>query len=282
MSEANQTSSATQESNSQGQSQTSQQQGLPTLGENWYQQLPEDIRDEAALKTIHDLPSLAKSFVHAQKAVGMDKVVLPSKHATEQDWKQFWNKVGLPEKFEEYKVDPPKDAEINTEFFGSVKKKMHELGFLPKQASELLNWYVGEEKKMLEARVEQGKSMMEEHKNTLKKEWGKAYDQNIERAKQAVKFLADPDLTKFLDETGAGSQPSVVKAFAKFAELLKEDAVHGLKSQSVRKPTDAQVEIGTIMANMEHPYHNTSHPNHRAAVKEMSDLYSEAYPDQDQ
>jgi hypothetical protein len=44
--------------------------------------LPEDLRMEPSLRNFTDPASLAKSYVHAQRMIGADKIPLPGKTAT--------------------------------------------------------------------------------------------------------------------------------------------------------------------------------------------------------
>ena len=41
---------------------------------DWRSTLPDDIKADESLKHIQDVPSLAKSYIHAQKMVGSDKI----------------------------------------------------------------------------------------------------------------------------------------------------------------------------------------------------------------
>ena len=38
---------------------------------------------------------MAKSLVNAQSMIGVDKIAIPGKHATDEDWGEVWRK-GLP------------------------------------------------------------------------------------------------------------------------------------------------------------------------------------------
>lgn len=254
--------------------------GLPQLGEKWYEALPEDMRDDPSLKLIPDIPTMAKTLIHAQKAIGADKVPLPSKHATEEDWKRFYNKIGLPEKFDDYKIEAPKDAVINEEFFKGAREQMFKQGVLPKQAQEMMNWYLAEEKKYSEINANNLKNTTSNWEKGLKDEWGQAYDQKLGIAKQAVKFINDPELDKFLNESLAGRNPSVIKAFEKLGQLLVEDKVIQPAGNSMKlSPKEAENQANLIMGNLEHPYHNPAHPGHANAVAEVQELFSAAYPD---
>ena len=56
--------------------------------------LAEDIRNEPSLQNIQDVDQLAKGYVHEQRMVGADKIPLPNKHATDEDWNQFYSRLG--------------------------------------------------------------------------------------------------------------------------------------------------------------------------------------------
>ena len=72
---------------------------------NWRESLPDDLRDDPSLKSIQDVPGLAKSFIHAQKMVGADKIPVPTEHATKEDWDAVYSKLGRPATPDDYKVE---------------------------------------------------------------------------------------------------------------------------------------------------------------------------------
>ena len=52
---------------------------------DWKESLSEELRSDKSLENIKDIEGLAKSYVHAQKLVGADKIPVPNKFATEKD-----------------------------------------------------------------------------------------------------------------------------------------------------------------------------------------------------
>ena len=73
--------------------------------------LAEDVRNEPSLQNIQDVDQLAKGYVHAQRKVGADKIPLPNKHATDDDWNQFYSRLGRPDTPEGYEVQYTPPAE---------------------------------------------------------------------------------------------------------------------------------------------------------------------------
>jgi len=70
--------------------------------ENWKDSLPDDLKGEKALESIQDIPGLVKSYVHAQKMIGSDKIPVPNKYATDEDWQAVYSKLGRPESPDAY------------------------------------------------------------------------------------------------------------------------------------------------------------------------------------
>jgi hypothetical protein len=64
---------------------------------------------------------------------------------------------------------------------------------------------------------------------------GDAYDQNLGMAVKAIEAFGDDDLRAFLDQTGAGSHPAVVKAFMRAGKTLGEAPVVGQANGSAKK-----------------------------------------------
>jgi hypothetical protein len=75
------------------------------FSENWRDGLPEGIRGEHCLDNIKNISALANSYVHAQKAIGANKVALPNENSTEEDWTAFYKACGRPESETAYTTD---------------------------------------------------------------------------------------------------------------------------------------------------------------------------------
>ena len=73
--------------------------------------LPEDLRGEPSLKNFTDAGSLAKSFVHAQRMIGAEKLPLPGKSATEDEWNTIYSKLGRPDSAADYQVEGVQNLE---------------------------------------------------------------------------------------------------------------------------------------------------------------------------
>ena len=59
---------------------------------NFKDLIPENFREEKALDNFNNMEDFVKSYLHAQKLVGADKIPVPNKHATEEDWNEVFEK----------------------------------------------------------------------------------------------------------------------------------------------------------------------------------------------
>ncbi len=264
------------------QESTNSQAGTQSAGGNqasdWKLALPKEIQSDPALGVIHDVAGLAKSYINAQKLVGADKIPVPSKHATEDDWKNVFHKLGLPQKAEDYKVTLPKDVTLDAEVLKQFQVAAHGAGVLPQQAGKLAEWFIKYNSEATSKIQESAKTAQAKGLEDLKKDWGQAFDKNVAIAQMVVKDFADDATFKYLDESGLGNDVNLIRFLSKIGSSMGEDKIKGagITAQSVT-PKDAKAQIDMVMKNKSHPYWDKEHTNHHAAVKEMQDLFNQAY-----
>jgi hypothetical protein len=257
---------------------------IPTMTlDKWKESLPEDIRNDPALKHITDIQGLTKSYLSGQKMIGADKVPIPGKHATPDDWKAFYQRIGHPANLQDYKLELPNDAGFDEEFVGKLREQAFELGILPNQMNKLLGWYSGANKSAIEKMNTDYKTKTLEAVGSLQKEWGQAFGDKVETAKRAAKYFAEkngiPNINTWLDGTGMGDDPTMIKFLAFLGGFLKEDGIHGAEfTPSAQTPNQIDGEIKTILGDPKHPYFDKTHPNHKAAVDHMQKLYGQMFP----
>ena len=76
----------------------------PSVPDDWRSTIPEEIRGHKSLDHIQDVGALAKSYVNAQSMIGADKVAIPGKHATDDDWIEVYARLGRPDSPEGYEL----------------------------------------------------------------------------------------------------------------------------------------------------------------------------------
>jgi hypothetical protein len=254
----------------------------PYPKEDWRHDLPDDIRNDDSIKILNDVHTLAKSYVHARKAIGAEKVALPSKHSTPDDIQKFYDQLGRPT-LDKYEVAPPKDAKfVKPEILSKLKPIAHKAGIMPDQLQEILNFYEQDTAAEMTAMQTAQDQQIQQGITQLKEKWGTAFDQRATWAKKLFAENGSPELAKFLDENKAvGSNAMLIEFAAKVGEMIyKEDTIRSGGNESVLlDPTQALVKANNILADAKHPYNDNTHPNHAAAVREVKELFEQAHPE---
>jgi hypothetical protein len=249
--------------------------------ENWRDGIAEEFRNDPTVQACADVPSMAKMLVHAQKQIGADKIPIPGKHATEQDWASVYSKLGLPASLDSYDVQFPEGPQFADEGIQKVlKENAHKAGILPKQLNALLAGFNEHATQSQEAQQKESERSLQEGLQSLQKEWGNAFNDEVNTARQAIRHVNDAQFMEWLNETGMANNPMMVKVFNKLGKLLKEDGIGSQGDSGRQTPKMVTEEINKIMADTSHPYHDANHPNHKAAVQEMMDLHTQANPEE--
>ena len=243
--------------------------------------LPEDIRADASLQNFKDAGQLAKSYVHAQRMVGADKMPVPNKNFTEDDWKQTFSKLGVPETPDDYKVNYTLQEGADPQPVKNFVSHAHKLGMLPQQVQGILDYYGNLENQGNEEMQKQAELNKLNSEQELRKEFGLAYDKKINQANNVFgKFFVD-DLkdVKLQDGSDILNHPGFIKSLAKLSDNFSEDNLGPDQTESSGfTPNEAQKEVSKIMGDQTHPYWLKDHPGHAAAVKEVANLQNMIHP----
>jgi hypothetical protein len=241
--------------------------------ENWRDGLPADLKDDPSMKVVTDIPNLAKAYVHAQRAIGMEKIVLPGKNATDEEWNQIYRKLGVPEKADDYPLEKPQGTKYTDAEIKSFKEQAHKLGLQPKQAANLLGWLESKNLEAMKAAETAQSNTRAQWLQETKAQFGTAFDSEVAGVKAVFREFGDPQAKEFLESTGLTDNPHLVRVFAKVAKLLGEDKLRaGGGDPLMLTPDLAQKEINKIMGDKSSPYWDKGHPAHGQVVAEMARL----------
>ena len=238
-----------------------------TPNTDWKSNLSDEIRADKSLENINDIESLAKSYVHAQKLVGADKIPVPNKFATDKDWDAVYEKLGRPKTADEYKFDV---KDVDQAGLNSFKEQAHKMGLLPHQANEMVKWYQTNETATLAAKDETAEKARTESVANLKQEFGLAFDQKLKAASAMAKQYVAADVldAPMADGSKLGDNPAIIKAFANLAEKMGEDQFVTASGPTYMTPKQIDKQIGELTAP-DSAYWDKQHPNHSQAVEEV-------------
>jgi hypothetical protein len=254
--------------------------------------IPQEYKGHPSLAPIKDMGGLVKSFISAQEMVGKNKVVLPGENATEQDWAEFYGKLGRPESPDKYGIAPPKDLpegfQVNEEYLKTLGTLFHKHGLTTKQAQALFNDLNGVAVESFKKESETSTASRTEAMAKLRTDFGAQFDIKIDAARRAVSAFVSDEQKQWLAESGLGSDHNMIRIFSevgmKLAEHSTEGGGDGGGFGSNLSPSQAQAEITQLQSDSEFmkQYMDQYHPQHAVAVKRMESLFSRAYPSEKQ
>lgn len=250
----------------------------PETNTDWRAALSDELRADKSLENIKDIPSLAKSYIHAQKLVGADKIPVPNKHATEDDWNAVYSKLGRPETADGYKFNLPEDQKVDEEGLKVFADHAHKLGLLPNQAEGMVKFYNEMQANQLKEQDSTALAGRQKAMDELQTEWGQAYKQKVSQANNIVASVFPPGFmsTNLADGTKLGDHPAVIKAFADLASKMGEDKIPQAEGPTYLTPKQLDKEIATLQAPGS-AYWDKNHPNHKAAVEEVQALFEQKH-----
>ena len=242
----------------------------PQATTDWKASLSEEIRSDKSLENIKDIEGLAKSYVHAQKMVGSDKIPVPNKYATDKDWDAVYEKLGRPKSADGYKYDLPQDKQVDEASLKEFSSQAHKLGLLPTQANGVVKFYNEMTAKSIQDADSKALAARENSTKELKQEWGQAFDQKINQAATLAKSVGATELfdTNLADGTKLGDHPVMIKAFAELADKMGEDTITQASGPAYLTPNQIEKQIGEL-TQVGSAYWDKNHINHQAAVEEV-------------
>jgi hypothetical protein len=249
----------------------------PSNFQDWEQALQgidADLKEDPSLKAVGNFPELVKQFVNSQRMIGKDKFVVPDQHATNEDWRNnVWHKLGLPEKFDDYKVAA--EGTANEEVLEGFRKAAYEANLLPGQMQAIYDFYSRYEGEQIEQVQESQQREIDEGISGLKTEWGEGFDRKVDAARNALNTFADDHDKEYLEKTGLGNNARLIRILANVGENLAEDTFkEEAKGAFGMTPDEAMNEANAIMADFNGAYYDKLHPNHKMLVQKVNKLIS--------
>ena len=249
--------------------------------ENWKDGFPDEIKNHPSMESLDGVEALAKSWVNAQKLIGKEKLPIPTGADDKEGWNTVFTRLGRPEKAEGYEVNKegvPTEVPIDDSFLKNFKENAHALGLNPVQMQGFFDWWVNTEKGIADQINASDQSDKQIAETALRQDWGKAYEQNVKLASTVITKFGGSDVQKLLASNYA-NDPMVIRLLASIGKTMSEDDLLGEGGLPTHTPAEAQIEIDRIKGDMKHPYYKADHPEHKAAVEFMQNLFKMVYPE---
>ena len=245
------------------------------VAKTWKEAISEEFRNDPNIEKFTEIDALAKSYINATQMIGKDKVAVPNKNSTEDQWNEVYDKLGRPESADKYSLNAKSEVvPIDDNAIKQFAENAHQLGLNNKQAQGILEFY----KNNMEGMAQQAKVDTEtaqvQSEQQLRQEWGREFDTNVKKAGALAKANMNPEILdmQLKDGMRLGDHPEIIKGFAKIAGMMSEDKIVSTESENVSSNTDVETEISDIMNNKDGPYWNKSHPDHDKMVQQVYTL----------
>tara|TARA_R110002153_G_scaffold187360_3_gene340388 strand:- start:2536 stop:3378 length:843 start_codon:yes stop_codon:yes gene_type:complete len=254
-------------------------QSDPVVSESdWKDSIPVDIRDNPNFAKYTSMESFAKGHLNAVSMLGKTPELKVPDNSDERS--DFWNKLGRPEAPEGYEFKKHEAPEGLQDYvdgrISSFRDMSHGIGLSSEQANAIHDWYMEGNSENASSIEEQRINAQKESFDTLKSEWGEAYDKHINFAKATLAEFGDESLVDYLEQTGLGNNASLLRAFSKIGQGMKGDAFLE-SSDTSESPAAIDGQVKEIMAKPE--YWNADSPERPALVRKVADLMERMHPE---
>ena len=241
----------------------------------WKEAISEEFRNDPNIEKFTEIDALAKSYINATQMIGKDKVAVPNKNSTDDQWNEVYDKLGRPESADKYSLNAKSEVvPIDEQAIKQFAENAHQLGLNNKQAQGILEFYKNNMEGMAHQAKVDTETAQAQSTQELRQEWGREFDTNIKKAGALAKANMNPEILdmQLKDGMRLGDHPEIIKGFAKIAGMMSEDKIVSTESENVSSNTDVETEISDIMNNKDGPYWNKSHPDHDKMVQQVYTL----------
>lgn len=272
-----------------GQQQAQGQQQSGAQGDQQQQQqtssfaLPDAYKSEKVFEGVKSVDDVFKMALEGQKMIGRGLFLPDDKEPDEvktDKWNKVYTKLGRPEKADQYdtKVQTllPEGWEWDNNIVSAFQQLSHKAGLSQSQFNTILDFYA---QQINQTNIDPAVASREA-KKTLVDEWGEnGFELHMNEAFAAARIEGGEDFVKWLDEPKPagyrpGNDPVLSKFLAKIGRDLREDGViDDSVIQGVRTTGDYESEAKKIIADMNDPYNQPKHAQHRERVNYVNKLW---------
>lgn len=125
-----------------------------------------------------------------------------------------------------YALEMPDGVEVDKELLDALSPKLQAKGYTRREAQELANEYIKIGQAQAAKRMEDWGETISGWAETAKKDpeiGGDKWDGTAKAAQKAVNTLGTPELRTYLNASGGGNHPELIRIFAKVGAMIAED-----------------------------------------------------------
>lgn len=245
----------------------------------WYDSFSEEVKGNQNVTKFTSAEELAKSYINAQRLIGAEKIPMPT---TDEDWSNTYARLGRPDDPSGYEINAPEGMEVNEQFQQQFAELAHQIGLSQKQAAALAEFDFNRHSTSMEEFTQNQEAATNSAIESLQKEWGNAFEQNVNIASRALKEFASPEDMEFInnatiDGVPVGNHPTIVKLMNNIGKgMMESGKLEGQGNEQVMTPSQIEDKQAQLMA---HPaYLDSRHPEHASISRQVKELFELRYP----
>ncbi len=195
----------------------------------WLEQVEQSLRGHEALKDLSGPNDLAKAYIKQRdEFTGLrgefEGAIKPlGKDATPEQREAYLRALGKPEKPTEYAFPITEGIERDPKFVEWAQNTFHKIGIPKEMGEQVAAQFDAFTLEMIKANQEAVVKAKADAETKLKAELGAEYPAAVELTKRFLTKHAKPEDMAFLDESGMGNHPAMIRMIVAFAKLTGED-----------------------------------------------------------
>jgi hypothetical protein len=223
---------------------------------------------------------MGRSYINLEKLLGREKVPVPLGDDDKDGWERWYAATGRPEDPDKYEFERPalpdgmpydEDAEK------SLRQWAHANGLNKRQTKNLYDNYAKLQIERHAAWHQHQQQAKAETLAKLQREHGAQFDNAMVSARTVMQQYGDPEFRQYLDESGLGNDPRLIRIFARIGkDVTGETKLKGAPAETAQ-PADLEVAIANFRKQHHAALMERSHPEHDLRVREYTALFERRY-----
>lgn len=209
----------------------------------WYGSFSDDLKSNDLIKGYESPEALAKNHIELNNKFTELQGQIPQ----------------APKSLGDYKFEIPDGAQLDEPSAAEFKKFAFENKIPAEMANKLVNFQLQMNKKATERATQEFNQRLDkgrtEAEASLRKEWGNNYDSSLKLAQRVANRFLSEKTREYLNKSGFGDNPELVKAFHEIGKVLSEDV---LVTGEKPAPTRPKGEHGQAIFKLDKSFPNAA------------------------
>ncbi len=219
----------------------------PQSQEKWYSSLNEEYRNHPSIQKFNDVNGMAKSYLSLESLMGQEKIPVPKNTDDSNAWALYNKAFDVPETADKYDFNFEGFEDVD---FSKYKEFMHKYHLPKDTAKALMTEHLQAFKDYEQAKYDEISKEKDTATETLKKEWGYKFEENIKTARIFLEKMSETKEDFDYFNQKIGNDAKFLKLLTKLGETISEGELGGFEGQAksfTKTPAEATAELDKIL-----------------------------------